>query len=413
MKRVLILTVTAGNAHNACANVMKRRLESIGGCEVKIINIMDSFSDKVKAWISTDGYLFAVGKFPGVYNAFFNKYAKRSPSRRYTVPSQETVLSMTEGLLKEIIDFKPDVIYSTQFYGSMLITDLKLIYSLPFKSITSTLDYYIAPFWESGIGVDYFTIANDEFISDCIFKGYTREQILPWGIPVDERTLEITDKRAAKRSLGLDDDVFTAMVIFGGGYWDGGFKIFKDLVKALKGRKAQIIMINGKNKKSYKKVASMKLPEGIKVLNVGFTSDVPLYLSAADVILDKAGGSSVTEIINKGVPMLVTEKLVMQEKHNLEYLKEKGVAMSFKDARTLKEKILRLYDNPDLRKEMAERTAPLKKNAVGELAKFILNQPAADYTEILKENIDFTKVRKQVKTALKKADRHEKANRRN
>ena len=42
MKKVLILTVTAGNGHNACAKGMKRKLESTGDCEVKIIDVLKS-----------------------------------------------------------------------------------------------------------------------------------------------------------------------------------------------------------------------------------------------------------------------------------------------------------------------------------------------------------------------------------
>ena len=47
MKKVLILTVTAGNGHNACAMGMKRKLESIGEVEVKVVDLLKSFSTKL------------------------------------------------------------------------------------------------------------------------------------------------------------------------------------------------------------------------------------------------------------------------------------------------------------------------------------------------------------------------------
>ena len=46
MKKVLILTVTAGNGHNACAKGMKRKLESTGDCEVKIIDLLKTVCKK-------------------------------------------------------------------------------------------------------------------------------------------------------------------------------------------------------------------------------------------------------------------------------------------------------------------------------------------------------------------------------
>lgn len=406
--RVLILTVTAGNAHNACAARMKQQLEKLdGGVEVKIINILEEYSDRLNAWISNAGYNLAVGKFPAVYDAFYHLYEKRSPSRRYLCPSQGAVLSCIGGLYREILLFKPDVIYSTQYYGAIAVTDLRLIFDLPATCIASNLDYTVAPFWESCVGVDYFTLPTPGLTDRFIRKGFKREQLLPVGLPVDGRTLEIMDKAKAREILKLDKDRFTVMIMFGGGHWHGGYSIFKMLLKALKGRKAQIIMINGKDGYCYKTVEQGKLPDGIKVLNVGFTTEIPTYMSAADVILNKCGGASTTEIINKGVPMLVTEKLVAQERCNLEYAKSKGVALSFKNAKELKEKLLLLMDDPEKRAEMTKNTLPLRTDAMRELAEFILKQPPADYGDGDAGKIDEKEIKKRVKRALKAADKKE------
>ncbi len=413
MKKVLILTVTAGNGHNACAKGMKRKRESTGDCEVKIIDLLKSYAGKTDVWVSDGGYNLAVSKLPLLYNAFYEKYINRPPQRRYSTPSQATILKIIPGLLKEILEFKPDVIYSTHFYGAMAATDIKLVYNLPCVNVSAALDYVLSPFWESGIGVDYFVIPNEDFIEYSLYKGYRREQLLPMGLPVDPRTLEVVSKSDAREALGLEKDLFTVMVMFGGGHWNGGFKIFKDVVNSLKGRKAQIIMINGRNEQGFKKTAALKPPAGIKILNVGFTTDVPLYMSAADVILNKFGGTSVTEMINKSLPMLITEKLAAQEKHNLVYLKEKGAALSFKNARTLKENLIKLMDDEALREGMSEKTKEFRKDASGDLAEFILSRPDADYTKLIASKIDFSKVRQRVRAALKAADKRERAKKKN
>ncbi len=408
-KRILILSITAGNGHNACANSMKRKLESLDDAEVKIVDLLKSFSTKLNVWVSDKGYSLSVGKLLPLYNAFYNHYKKAAPEKRYSCSSQKTVVSTLNGLMKEIMDFKPDVIYSTHFYGAIAVTDLQLVYKLPCTTIVSNLDYVNSPFWEAGIGVDYFAIPNEDFIEECIYEGYSREQLLPIGLPVDERTLERLDKSEARKKLGLEDGVFTVMVMFGGGHWNGGFKIFNELVTALKGRKAQIIMVNGRNEESYKKIEHMHFDKGLKVLNVGFTNDVPLYLSAADVILNKFGGTSLTEMINKSLPMLIIEKMAAQEQYNLDYMKGKGVALSFKNGKELKQNILKLMDDPELLKSMSEKTKELQKNSIDMLAKFILNSPAADYSELESRNIDFDRVEKEVKKQLKIADKSSRA----
>ena len=111
--------------------------------------------------------------------------------------------------------------------------------------------------------------------------------------------------------------------------------------------------------------------------------------------------------------MLITEKLAAQEKHNLVYLKEKGAALSFKNARTLKENLIKLMDDEALREGMSEKTKEFRKDASGDLAEFILSRPDADYTKLIASKIDFSKVRQRVRAALKAADKRERAKKKN
>lgn len=408
MKKILILTVTAGNGHNACAKGMKSKLESLGEeVEVKVVDLLKSYSTPTNIWVADSGYNIAVSKMLGLYCLFYNHYKKAKPERRYSCAAQGVALSTVDGLLREILEFQPDVIYCTHFYPAIALTDLKLLYDLPCKTIVSNLDYVNSPYWEACNGIDYFIIPHEDFIEEFKEEGFSDAQLKPMGLPVDERTLEVVDKKEARRKLGLDENLPTIMVMFGGGFWSGGYSIFKQLIDAVKGVNVQIIMINGKNKQGFDKIEKMKFDKGIKVLNVGFTDKVPLYMSASDFILNKFGGTSVTEMINKRLPMVVTEKIPEQERYNLIYMKEKGVAVSFKNKKELKRHVLELLKNPTLIEEMANNTDALRKNTINELARFMLSFEKADYSNILKENIDIKKVRKNVKKATKIRNKQE------
>lgn len=409
MKKVLIITVTAGSGHNVCANFMKEKLEKKGDVEIKVVDLLYAYSTKLRAWVADGGYNFVVGSgLLPLYDKYYNHYKKAKPEDRYSCATQKTVISTLDGLLKEILEFQPDVIYSTHFYGAIAITDLKLVYDLPCKTIVTNLDYVYSPFWEAGIGVDYFSIPHEDFIAEGLRKGYTREQLVVTGLPIDERTLDKLNTQDARKQLGLDEDVFTIMVMFGGGCWGGAFEIFKDLLKELKGRKVQIIMVNGRDENSYNKIEKMTFEEGIKVVNLGYTKTIPLdYLSAADVVINKCGGSGLTVIINREKPMILTEKSPAQEKYNLEYMKEKGVAVGFKNGKELGVQVRKLMDNPQLLKTMAQKTKSLRKDSLNQVAELILSMPKADYSKIVKQKIDFKEVKKKVAQAMKKADKKE------
>lgn len=410
MKRILILTVTAGSAHNACAKGMQREIEKRGDAEVKVVDLLKSFSTKRNAWIADAGYGLAVSRFTHLYNAFYRRYRSAKPYKRYTCAPQKTVLSALTGLLQKILSFKPDVIYCTHFYAAIAITDLKLVYPLPCKVFAATIDYVNSPFWEAGIGVDFLILPNEDFVGTYRALGYRENQLLPLGIPVDGRTVQKADKRTARQELGLVEGVFTVTVMFGGGHWKGGYKIFKQLLSCLEGRKAQIIMINGKDEKSFHRVEKRKRKSEIKILNAGYVEDITKYLSASDVVINKCGGGSSTEALNLSVCMLITEKLAAQEAYNLSYLKRKGAALSFKNKKELKAQLLRLMDDSEFLRRMAENTLPLRKNATGELAETILSQPNASYDGyydlLLIRGIDL-RARLHVRKALKKADKDE------
>lgn len=414
MKKILILSVTAGNGHNACAKGMKNKLEQIAGdeVEVKIIDLLKNYSTAMSVWTADKGYNLAVSKFLPIYHICYNHYKKLSPDKRWKGATQRTSMSAAGGLLKEIVEFQPDVVYCTHFYPAIAMTDLKLVYNLPCKVVVSNLDYVNSPFWESAIGVDYFIVPNEDFIAESMEEGFKKEQLLPLGLPCDGRTLEKWDRVEARDKLGLEKDVFTVMVMFGGGCWKGGRKIFNDILSSLKGKKAQVIMINGKNQEDFERIEKMSFPEGIKVVNVGFTYEVPLYMAAADVIVNKFGGTSVTEMINVGRPMLITEKIPTQELYNLKYMKEKGVALSFKNKKELGKNLNLLYNDNALRQSMEEKTIPLRKNAIIDLAKLMLGFDKADYSAFAiseaadHENKEYKnpqckEIRKKVKSAVR------------
>ena len=66
-------------------------------------------------------------------------------------------------------------------------------------------------------------------------------------------------------------------------------------------------------------------------------------------------------------------------------------------------------DNPELLEEMSKNTLPFRKNAMNDLAEFILSQPNADYSKISDAfSGEVSEVRNNVKKALKDADRREK-----
>ena len=150
----------------------------------------------------------------------------------------------------------------------------------------------------------------------------------------------------------------------------------------------------------------MKFPSNVKVINVGFTDKVDYYMSASDIIVNKLGGTSATEIINKELPIVATEKLPAQEYYNLRYLKAKGVVESFKNKKQLKNILHKLINDKQHYNSMVENMKKLKTNAINDLSDIILSQEKPEYDQEYINKIDYSKVKQNIKKALKNAHKN-------
>lgn len=399
MKKVLIFTVTAGNGHNSNAKAIKEHLQKLEkDIQIETVDVLKEYSNKLNVWLADGGYSLAMQLLPKVYEKFYDLYKRKPAKKRYTCAAQGVAMSIVDGIYKKIYEFQPDVIYCTHFYPAIALTNLRLVYNIPAKVIVTSLDYVNSPFWEACIGVDYFCLPNQDFVEENIKEGFKKEQLLEYGISVKEQFSHNIDKKEARKLLSLDQNKFTVMIIFGGGQWKGGIKIFESLAK-IADKDMQIIMINGKNKQDYEKIEKIKDTFVCKVENVGFTDKVDLYMDASDVVVTKGGGLGTTECINKLKPMLITSKVYGQERYNVEYLKSKNIALTFKNAKELKTNIDRFRNDQEFYQAAQENLKLLRKNAIDDLSKFILSQPNADYSQF--ENR--TNVKKEVNKARKLA----------
>ena len=78
VKKILILTATAGNAHNACAEAVRQRL-SAEGAQTEVVDMFQSFSPRYARLVDR-GYSFAVERLRPLYDLFYEHYRKNDPT---------------------------------------------------------------------------------------------------------------------------------------------------------------------------------------------------------------------------------------------------------------------------------------------------------------------------------------------
>jgi len=116
----------------------------------------------------------------------------------------------------------------------------------------------------------------------------------------------------------------------------------------------QVAVVCGKNEDLKKQLMQVKPPSGKRLEVRGFVSDMENYLTAADFVVTKPGGLSVSETIARGCPIVAYAPIPGQEERNCDYLMESGAAVKAKDPATLEFKIRALLTDESLRRRMAE-----------------------------------------------------------
>ena len=398
MKKVLILTVTAGFGHNSVARAVKNRLENATDeeYEVEVVEVLKEYARSFYYHLNKDGYSLAMAHTPWLYEWGFFQAKKDPEINRVSGMHHHAALSCIEGLYRKINEFRPDVIYCSHFIPAIAISDARLVYKVPALVMMSELDYYNTPFFEAAPGVDVFTLPSEDMIEENLKNGFRREQLVVTGIPIGANFSKQISKKTARKKLKIETDMFTILVMFGGGEWSGITNLFKELVKNMN-EKVQIIIINGRNQESYEKIAKLEVPENIKVVNIGFVDNIEVYMSASDIAITKAGGLSVTEMISTSLPLIISEKVYGQEKENMHYLISKGCATSFSDAEDLVLKIKEVKTNYDY---YTNNLKKFRMNAIEDIYDIIKKQPKAVYNDEYIASIKYDEVKDKIRSVL-------------
>ena len=136
---------------------------------------------------------------------------------------------------------------------------------------------------------------------------------------------EPADRIEERKKLGLDPDLPTGIVLFGGyGTWKM-LHILRQINKS--SLQVQLILICGRNEKLAQ--ALRKEPTRIPIHVEGFTTSIPYFMALADFFIGKPGPGSISEALSKRLPVIIdcNAWTLPQERYNARWVREKKVGV--------------------------------------------------------------------------------------
>ncbi len=359
---VLFLTVSTGHGHTSCAKALEGYLNE-NGANTYFLDIYGYIKPFLSKAVS-DIYLFASGKASKLYGKYYNK---EDMGKANFVDFMSKINKTIKNRFKKfIIKYDIDVVICTHIFAAQIMTMIKD--SVDTVNIGIVTDYTIHPKWET-TDMDYYVIADESISYVAGKKGISKDKLLPFGIPIREKFTVKGDRKKAKEKLGFTKEHVVFVMMGSMGYGN-----LESIINEIDGCDIdyEVAVVCGNNSKAREMILEKNLKHKFHVF--GFINNVDEFMDAADCIITKPGGLSVTESMAKHLPMILVDPIPGQEDRNVEFLVNNGVALYVWNLYGLGNAINIFYKNDIRRKELLtalERMA--KPNAVSDLGNFILS----------------------------------------
>ena len=230
-------------------------------------------------------------------------------------------------------------------------------------------------------GMAGYLAATEEVAFRLQARGIPAERIHVTGIPVmpafSEPDAPALARNGCAAALGLDP-ARPVLLMASGGAGVGDLASMVERVLSLGGDSGlQVIAVAGRNAEAHGKLQALAARHPGRVVAIGFTHEMHRLMAAADLVVTKPGGLTVSECLALGKPMLLISPIPGQEEHNAGFLMEEGAGWLAYDAIGLDYKVARLMADAAKLASMATRSRTLgKPQAARSVLHHVLGTPA-------------------------------------
>jgi hypothetical protein len=237
----------------------------------------------------------------------------------------------------------------------------------PFVTLITDLADFPPRFWIEPLEKQFVICGTEKAVQQAHAMGKDEAHVFAASgmiLRPDFYVEEKVDPVALRRELGLQENLPTGILLFGG----FGSKVMYDIAERLEQArtKVQLIVVCGRNEKLKERFLARKwaLPMNVQ----GFTKEVHRLMRAADFLIGKPGPGSIAEAMVRRLPVILecNSWTLPQERYNTEWVKEKNVGIVLHNFRDIVQGVNQLLEPPTLN-EFRNNVATLNNQAIFEI----------------------------------------------
>lgn len=345
MPHLLIAHAALGTGHKSAAEALEAAIKRMDGVTAQVKDALDFANPLVRAGLP-ELYRRASEDIPLLYKLLYE--AGDTDDLRESVAGNRLLARLERPLLGDLDDYvermKPDAIVCAHPLPAHGLQHARHRGRLPQPFYMVVTDFMAHGAWLAPGAAGYF-VPSEVTRDNLIARGVPAERLHVTGIPV---RLEIgeTKERAAMRErhdLPADGPLIT---LFGGGIAPEHVRqIVSDLTAGpIEGT---LVVIAGRNEALADAIDDLRDGQHMRLRTLGLIDYVDDLVTASDLVITKAGGLIVSEVLARGRPMVIVEPLPGQEEWNADFVAAVGAGVQLRMPEMVAPTVKAILDDPD------------------------------------------------------------------
>ncbi|HEV2177491.1 MAG TPA: glycosyltransferase [Terriglobia bacterium] len=354
-RKIAILTLGVGSGHLQASVVIQRALYDGGeDVETRLIDALD-LAEEWFLWLYVRTYWLMLRHARPAWRLLFKRRDRKG--HRATAPHWFFRRGCVR-VLRELKAYAPDLVIATEIGAAEIAALGRREDWFRAPILVAQTDFHAEPPWVQP-EIDFYCVGSDRAKLQLIGWGVSPHRILVSGVPIDSAFVLGLEKREVRRSLGLDPDR-PVVLVMGGGM---GPAPLDQIVMSLErcGLPLQVLAVAGHDRALQVELERLRGRIPLDLHSFGWTSNIRELMAAADLLISKPGGVTVSEALAAGLPLIVTHPIPGPEERHVRYLVESGVAVHAATLEEIPHLVSLLIGSPARHAEMSRKARELAR----------------------------------------------------
>lgn len=379
---ILVVHASVGSGHRSAAHAIAEALEEAGEAaraagddnslearsEVRVLDILDF------GRIVFDGDKTA-SMFTGWTRPFYDLTWRYTLTGRLlwgggTIWARLMYPKFTEYVRR----LRPAAIVATHITAANVAVSARMITGQSFPIVCVPTDYEAEGLWPH-LHTDLFCVANESMAETLRPRRVPEDRILITGIPASPAFSRTYDRAKAREAFGLPQDKQVVLALAGAKlpqpyvHFRAAIGEMLPFMHAMPSM--QLVIVAGADEDYERELRRQVAEYGLaNVAVLGYVNAMAELMEAADVVICKPGGLTVTECLCAHAPMILLGRAYGQEKANVRMLTAAGAAMAATTPRELLDTLRHISDHSASAHAMLMNASILRRpNAAEDIAR--------------------------------------------